>query len=135
MDPGILVRHIFNFDFSRSLANAYRRSMIWTMYSLENKDVLRDSGTASLGLKFNVAAYSTCILLAFLYPPAVPAVAALNLLVNRGLIAAFHRAKGAPVALMAGAYYFLVYPLPVGAGALAGLLRYLWEIKLRGRYR
>ena len=132
MNPTIRARHVFNHSLARSLTNAFRKSMYWTLYSLRARNLLTDSGTASLGLKANVAAYAASLPLLTLAlltgEPlwAVTAAAALglSLYVNRGLLAAFHRARGLPFALAAGLYYLFVYPLPVGAGAAAGLLRY-----------
>ena len=132
MNPAILARHVFNHSLARSLTNAFRKSMYWTLYSLRQHDLLADSGTASLGLKANVAAYAAGLLLLALalvtgeplWAAVAAAVLGLNLYANRGLLAAFHRARGLPFALAAGLYYLLVYPLPVGAGAAAGLLRY-----------
>ena len=57
MNSEILVRHIFNFTLIKSMKNAFRKSMYWTIYSLKNKDLLTDSGTASIELKFNVASF------------------------------------------------------------------------------
>ena len=48
MLPELTVRHIFNFTLGRSLRNALRKSMYWTMYSIRNRDLLADSGTASV---------------------------------------------------------------------------------------
>jgi glycosyltransferase involved in cell wall biosynthesis len=132
MNPAILARHVFNHSLTRSLANAFRKSMYWTLYSLRERDLFADSGTASFGLKANVAAYAGgALLLALslltgetLWAAAAAAVLGLNLYANRGLLAAFHRARGLPFALAAGLYYLFVYPLPVGAGAAAGVLRY-----------
>lgn len=132
MNPAIRARHVFNYSAARSLRNAFRKSMYWTLYSLRERDLFTDSGTASLGLKANVAAYAAGLaLLALalvtgkpLWAAAAAVALGLNLYANRGLFAAFHRARGLPFALAAGLYYLLVYPLPVGAGATAGLLRY-----------
>lgn len=132
MDPAIQVQHIFNFSLYRSLRNAIRKSMYWTMYSIKNGDVFVDSGTASVGLKINVAAWFTValLLLAFLltgnraFILFIPLVLAMDLFVNRGLLMAFYRAKGFRFALAATLYYLLLYPVAVGAGALAGLARY-----------
>jgi glycosyltransferase involved in cell wall biosynthesis len=142
MNPGILVRHIFNFTFFKSMANAFKKSKVWTMYSLHNKDALKDSGTASVGLKFNVFVYFLSIFLILSYLigadmtlAAIPLLAVLNFLLNRGLLAAFYRAKGPLFTVMASAYYFLIYPLAAGLGSLTGIGKYLWEIKLLGRHR
>ncbi|RPI35622.1 MAG: glycosyltransferase, partial [Nitrospiraceae bacterium] len=62
MNPDILVRHIFNFTFRKSLRNAYRKSHYWIMYSLSNRDLLSDSGTASKELKVNVLSYCLIVL-------------------------------------------------------------------------
>ncbi|MBI5780493.1 MAG: glycosyltransferase, partial [Rhodocyclales bacterium] len=110
MDPAIRARHVFNHSLTRSLTNAFRKSMYWTLYSLRQRDLLADSGTASLGLKANVAAYAAglpLLTLALFTGEPLWAVAAatalgLNLYANRGLLAAFHRARGLPFALAAG---------------------------------
>jgi glycosyltransferase involved in cell wall biosynthesis len=133
MYPDILVQHIFNFTFAKSLKNAFRKSMFWTEYSLANRDVFTDSGTASRELKLNVASSFACgillvisliasqlMLLAFL-----PFIIVLNLFLNRGLIRAFYQTKGPSFGIRATLYYIAVYPLAVGAGALAGMWRYL----------
>jgi len=132
MSPAIQVQHIFNFSLYLSLRNAIIKSMYWTMYSIKNGDVLVDSGTASIGMKVNVA---TCfanvlLLLAFLltgnmaYILFTLLILVINLLINRGLLTAFYRTKGLQFALAATLYYLLLYPLAVGAGAFAGLARY-----------
>jgi len=94
--------------------------------------VLVDSGTASAGLKTNVAAWFSIVflLLAFLlvgnsvFILLVSLILAINLFVNRGLLMAFYRTKGFQFALNATCYYLLLYPVAVGAGALAGLVRH-----------
>lgn len=136
MNSKPLVRHVFNFDFRKSMANAYRKSMVWTRYSLSNKDWLRDSGTASRGLKVNVLSYFVVALLALLFLAGIPYAllpipffAALGIMVNGGLISSFYRVKGFFFAFRASAYYFLVYPLAVGLGSFAGLLKYLGRRK------
>lgn len=159
MAPQILVRHVFNYDLRRSLANAYRKARYWTTYSLANRDLLTDSGTASRELKINVAAWGVSLLLlllalllwwlgpesaavvgelgnnsaaagegvaspwALLFTALVVQVA--NGLEQRPLLASFYRAGGIMFALGAGLYYALLYPLPVGFGALRGALGYL----------
>lgn len=133
LSPDLMVQHIFNFSFLGSLRNALRKSRYWTLYSLARGDLLADSGTASTGLKIDVAAHALGLLLILLAAVTgrplllapVPGVIALSLLSNRGLIRAFHRTGGPAFALAATLYYAAVYPLAVGAGALAGALRYL----------
>jgi GT2 family glycosyltransferase len=132
MDPTIMVSHIFNFTLMRSLGNAFRKSRYWTAYSLKNRDLLTDSGTASLGLKTNVVCLFAGLVfgllsLAFINRIfLIPAILLLllNISVNRNLFAAFYRAKGLSFALCAAFYYILVYPVAVGAGSLAGMVNY-----------
>ncbi len=132
MDPLILVRHIFNFTLIKSLGNAFRKSMFWIGYSLKNKDVLADSGTASRELKLNVVSFFLSALLLLhaygsgkvLLLSLLPFIAALNLFSSRGLIRAFHQTKGFHFAVAATMYYSLLYPVAVGAGAMAGALRF-----------
>ena len=54
MDPAIQVQHIFNFNLKKSLQNGIRKTKYWSIYSIKNKDLLSDSGTASQEFKFNV---------------------------------------------------------------------------------
>jgi hypothetical protein len=106
--------------------------MYWTMYSIKYGDVFVDSGTASVGLKANVAAYFSTVLLLLVFLLTenrtfillIPLILVIDLVVNRGLLIAFYRAKGFLFALAATLYYLLLYPIAVGAGALAGLARY-----------
>lgn len=133
MDPGMLVRHIFRFTLRKSLRNAYRKTYYWVRYSLENKDLLADSGTASSELKLNGIFYLLTLLCLcaallaedprFLLP--LPAVAGLNLFFSRHLLAAFHRAKGVRFAFLSAVYYTLLYPAPVWAGTAAAVLKAL----------
>lgn len=132
MNPSILVSHFFDFTLTRSLKNAFRKSMYWTAYSLKNRDLLTDSGTASKELKTNVAAYFILLiicalsllsrkpeLLLFGLP-----VLALNACVNRKFFSALRSAMGLPLAFLSAFYYLMVYPLAVGAGSLAGVMKY-----------
>jgi hypothetical protein len=132
MDPAIRARHVFDYSLWRSLRNAFRKARYWTRYSLDNRDLLADSGTASHELKLDVAAWwlSAALIAAALatggpgWTAPVVAVQAANAYASRGLLRAFHRAHGAVFASAATLYYLLVYPLAVGAGALAGLWLY-----------
>jgi amino acid permease len=103
--------------------------------------LLADSGTASVGLKLNVLVFAgnagllsgfvvtgKMILLAFM-----ALALASNLFVNRGLLLAYRRAEGLGFALMAALYYLLLYPLAVGIGAGAGMLRHWFSTPLRRR--
>ncbi len=132
MDPYILVSHFFDFTLVKSLRNAFRKSMYWTAYSLRNRDLLTDSGTASAELKTNVAAYFSlliiCALSLFFQRPVIlwgmlPFLG-LSACINRNFLSELHRTKGASFALLSGLYYLLVYPLPVGAGSIAGMIKY-----------
>jgi len=132
LNPAIQVRHIFGFSLAGSMQNAFRKSMFWTAYSIKNKDLLKDSGTASRGLKLNAAAWLINALLATLYVSsgeahflfAILLISGMNLAMNRGLLAAFYQTGGAVFLAGATAYYLLIFPLAVGAGSIAGLLRY-----------
>lgn len=132
INPEIQVKHVFNFSLFKSLKNAAKKSMYWTMYSLDNKDLTKDSGAASRGLKINVACFFITLALlglfllrggALLYP--VPLLYLLNLIVNRGFIRTVLQAKGPIFALKAVAYYTWVYPMAVGLGGLIGLIKYM----------
>jgi GT2 family glycosyltransferase len=133
MAPGLAVEHIFNFSLLGSLRNAFRKSKYWTMYSMKNKDLLRDSGTASVELKTNTLSFSLCLLLVLpyaltgngLFILAGFSAQAFNLFVNRSLIRALLKAAGPWFALKALLYYLTLYPAAVGSGGLMGLLRSL----------
>lgn len=133
INPEIQVQHIFNFSLSASLLNAIKKSMYWTMYSLKNKDLLADSGTASKELKTNVTLYFLSLLFLFLwiisqnplflYPLFL--IFIFNSFVSRGLLKAFYETKGTLFAGLAYMYYTLLYPLPVGMGVIAGTMSHL----------
>jgi GT2 family glycosyltransferase len=129
MCPALRVRHVFGFSLRRSLGNALRKARVWTAYSLANRDVLADSGTASRALKANVAAAVAAAALVALaalggrpgwLAPAA-ALLALDLLVNRGLVAAWRAARGARFAALAALYYVTLYAAAVAAGAALGV--------------
>lgn len=142
VSPALQVQHVFRFSLARSLRNAVRKSRTWTTYSLVNRDLLADSGTASHELKANVvSAFAAMVLLAAsaLAGTAWPFAAALpllvlNLHVNRRLIAAWARTRGGLFACMATLYYATLYAAAVGAGAAIGTAQYLWSFRLLGRY-
>ena len=133
MDPAIQVKHIFNFNLVRSVRNAVRKTRYWVRYSLANRDLFADSGTASRELKVNVASCLLCLVLfgmwlvtsdaRFLYP--LPIIVGVNGMANRGLIRAFAETKGAFFAVLAYTYYATLYALAVGTGALLGILEYI----------
>ena len=133
INPALQVQHIFDFSLFRSLANAVIKTKYWTLYSIRNGDLLADSGTASLGLKLNGAVYFLGLLLLLLFFATgivlflseLAAAIVFNLYGNRGLLRAFYDIGGMGFALGATAYYLLLYPLAVGAGAGVGVIKYL----------
>lgn len=133
MNPALQVQHIFSYSLARSLCNAAFKASYWTLYSIRNGDLLVDSGTASLGLKLNAAVYFLGVFLASLFLvtgsviflSVLAAASALNLYWNKGLLRAFYDAGGIGFGLGATAYYLLLYPLAVGTGACAGVMKYL----------
>jgi len=139
MNPDIQVQHIFNFTLMKSLKNAFRKSMFWTIYSMKNSDLFKDSGTASAELKINVAAYFLILLLAalsFTFKNAsllipLPFAFIFNLFINRKFLKSLCEVKGLSFAIRAALYYTMLYPLAVGAGAFAGMVRYLWSFLLQ----
>jgi glycosyltransferase involved in cell wall biosynthesis len=139
MNPAIRVQHIFDYSLIRSLCNAFTKALHWTAYAIGNRDLLADSGTASVGLKLNVLVFAgnAGLLSGFVLTGKMTLLALMilalvfNLYMNRGLFLAYHRAEGSSFALMAALYYLLLYPIAVGAGAGAGMLRYLFSPPLR----
>lgn len=133
INPLIEVRHIFNFSLSGSMRNAIKKSMYWTIYSLKNKDLLVDSGTASAELKVNVGSYFLSLFFLilwiisqkFLFLYLLPPILVFNSFVSRGLLKAFHKTQGPLFAVFAFIYYTMVYPLAVGAGVIMGTVKYL----------
>lgn len=132
MDPSIQVRHIFNFTLARSLKNGMKKAAYWTAYSLRNRDVFSDSGTASRELKTNVVSYflmMLCMAAGLAMQSKGPlliagAIAGANLLTSRGLLGAFRKHGGLAFAFFASIYYAALYPLTVGLGAVAGMVMY-----------
>ena len=132
MDSSIQVRHLFDYSLLESIGNGFRKAKYWTIYSVHNRDLLADSGTASRALKLDVAAlFGSLLALLFVlstgnlwFSVVIALLMALNINVNRDLVRTFYRARGMAFAGAASAYYFLVYPLAVGAGGLAGVFSY-----------
>lgn len=143
VDPDLQVQHVFRFSLRRSLGNAVRKARYWTRYSLANRDLLADSGAASLELKINVlgALLAACLAGASLawrtaWPlAAVPPILALDLAVNRRLAAAWLRARGARFLALAILYYLTLYAAAVAIGAALGVTNHLWSTRPLGRYR
>ena len=131
MEPTLQVRHIFNFtSLVDSMKNGFFKSKFWVIYSLGNKDLLADSGTASFGLKINILVFCLILILLssfFFIPHAVFLYGAgmlflLNFFINRSLFGLFYRTGGLFFVFRAVLYYMLVYPFAVGTGAVAGLV-------------
>lgn len=127
IDPQLQVGHHFGFSLWGSLKNAFRKAHYWSIYSFMNKDILGDSGTASRGLKFTVLCAwlsSGMLLLMGLKGLFV----SIPLMVSccfycRGLVKTFLRYKGPLWAFAGSLYWFFLYPLPVGSGAISGAIR------------
>ncbi len=140
MDPEIRVSHIFNFSLGRSLRNALRKTRYWVRYSLGNGDLLADSGTASQGLKMNTAAwlascFVACTAAVFGLPwlfAVVPAILGASAAANGPLLRAWWRTGGPVFGVCATAYYLLVYPAAVAAGAALGVVEHLTNRDRRG---
>lgn len=132
MDPGLQVRHIFHFSFIRSLRNAVKKTRYWTEYSLENRDLFADSGTASKEIKVNGATWLATVSLLLVYLISgersllfsLPFLWAANLFMNRHLYRAFVKAGGAWFAFRAGCYYSLIYPSAIWTGFFRGVFQY-----------
>jgi glycosyltransferase involved in cell wall biosynthesis len=138
----IQVRHMFGYNFVKSVRNAIKKSKYWTMYSLVNRDVTKDSGAASYELKVNVG---TQVLNLFLVIAAlltqiwwlllpVAFLYGVNLAVSYRLLRLFKRERGWWFLIRAAAYYQLVYPFIVAYGSFMGTVKFLWEVKLLKRY-
>ena len=133
VNPEIQVRHIFNFTFMKSMRNAFRKTKYWVMYSLGNKDLLNDSGCASVELKANVFCYflsmTNVALWAIAKEPTIMYfflfVSILNIFISRRLLRAFYDKKGILFGLKALLFYIMMYPLPVGMGTVAGMMEYV----------
>ncbi len=134
--PDIQVRHIFGFSLARSLRNAARKTRYWTVYSLVNRDMFTDSGTASREIKITGGIWLLSAVLAltsvFAREPGflaalLPFSAAAWFAVNRRLLEAFHKAGGLRFSLPAGIYYCMVYPAAVWWGAVRGAVQYSKE--------
>ena len=133
MDPDLQVRHIFHYSLVRSLRNAVKKTRYWTEYSLANRDLFADSGTASKEIKVNGVTWLVTVTLVLLYLtigqrsllPLLPLLWVANMFVNRHLYRAFLKAGGAWFAVMAGSYYSFIYPAAVWAGFFRGMYQYL----------
>ncbi len=135
MEPELQVQHIFNYrSMVDSMKNGFTKSRYWTIYSLGNRDLPADSGTASLALKINVLAFLfilVSVTVSFVVSSRVPLfwaliILLLNTFINRKLFSLFFKTGGLFFGLRAVMYYMLPYPTAVGAGGLFGLVAYFW---------
>jgi len=128
MNPQLQVRHDFRFGLRRSLINGFSKARFWFVYSLMNKDLLADSGTASRELKVNLIFFAS-LLLAFaagifidkLLLPLAGSILIVNLLACRRLLSRFFTAGGLWFGIRATTYFLFFYPVAVWAGAVRGL--------------
>jgi len=133
MNPDIQVQHVFDFSLIKSLKNAFRKTKYWCMYSLKNRGLFTDSGTASTELKTNVASFSLTLFLILLWAAthsplimySLPVLFSVNIFVSRHLMKVFYESQGIGFAGLASAYYMLVYPLPVGLGTISAVFHFL----------
>jgi len=139
MDPDLQVRHIFNHSCMRSIQNAVKKTRYWIVYSLVNRDLFADSGTASREIKLSGVVWLATVVLAFLslmsgkreFLMPLPLLWVSGVLVNRHLFEAFYKAGGAFFALMAGMYYVIVYPAAIWMGAVKGAVQYSLQKKMK----
>ena len=138
----IQVQHAFWFNFVGSVKNAVKKSKFWTMYSLKNRDVMKDSGAASLQLKVNV--FTQMLGLALIAAAvvsriwwlliAVPGIYIINIIVNSRFLLLIKKERGFWFLARAVGYYHFVYPFVVAYGSLLGTIKYIWEVKILRRY-
>jgi GT2 family glycosyltransferase len=133
MHPHILVRHIFNYSFGKSMRNAVKKSKYWTLYSIKNRDLTKDSGTASVELKtcvlslllISILTATSCWLKNFIPLIAAVGIFGYTLFINRKLLWAFYATEGFAFFVWAFLYYIFIYPLAVATGAGLGILLYV----------
>jgi GT2 family glycosyltransferase len=137
IEPDLQVQHIFNHSFTRSLRNAVKKTRYWIVYSLENRDLLTDSGTASREIKLTGVAWLVTVLDALfvfasgrcdLFIPLLFLWTAV-IFINRRLFLAFYKAGGFLFAVKAMGYYLIIYPAAIWIGAFKGMLQYMTRKK------
>lgn len=140
MEPQLQVQHIFHFrTLADSMKNGFKKSKYWTIYSLGNRDLPADSGTASLALKINTLVFaliSIAVVASLSLAHTAPLQAALvlflfNSFFHRHFFALLYRTGGLCFAIPAALYYMLVYPLAVGTGGLTGLATFVLNSRFR----
>ena len=132
INPHINLRHIFNFSIKNSILNALNKSSYWTLYSIKNKDLFADSGTASHELNANVILFYFALagIIFFLMTSNVTFLAlsalltAANIYINRFLFKAFNDTYGFTFSLLSIMYYLWIYPLPVSMGGFLGIIKH-----------
>ncbi len=137
IEPDLQVQHIFNHTFARSLQNAVRKTRYWVVYSLENRDLFSDSGTASREIKLTGVAWLVTVLDALFVAASgrrdllIPMLFLWSavIIVNSRLVQAFYKAGGFVFAMKTMGYYLLIYPSAVWIGAFKGMLHYLTRKK------
>jgi len=132
MESAFQVGHFFGFSLWSSLRNAFWKAHYWSIYLLETGKVFSDSGTGSIELKFAVTSLLMSLFLVLMmgvYGIAVAAFfLALNVIFSFGMFRSFYRHKGILWTLKAGIYFLLVYPVPVAAGSIYGLFRFVGRV-------
>jgi len=139
LDPDLQVRHIFNHSFVKSIRNAVTKTRYWIMYSLANRDLFADSGTASREIKLSGIVWLAMVLMAFLslasgqrrFLIPLPLLWAFGVFINRYLFKAFYEAGGIFFAIKAAMYYVIVYPAAVWTGAVKGAVQYYLQKKMK----
>jgi len=135
MDPDLQVRHIFHHSLMKSLQNAFNKTRYWVEYSLANRDLFTDSGTASREIKINGVSWLITVVLVLFYLifgqrsllASLPLLWAANMFVNRHLYRAFLKAQGVWFAILAGCYYSLIYPAAIWTGYFRGMFQYYYK--------
>jgi len=128
VDPGILVLHMFNFTFYRSLKNAYWKSRSWIRVAMGSANLISDSGSASTEMKLSGIATgiaACCFVAALVYPVFLPLgliLYALSLLCNVSFLRFLLKKSGLFYTIRAIPFYSIQL-LVVLAGAIHGLLQ------------
>jgi GT2 family glycosyltransferase len=133
VEPELQVQHIFYHSFTKSIRNAIRKTQYWIMYSLENRDLFSDSGTASREIKLTGVAWLVTVLDALFVVASgrrdlfIPLLVLWSAVIfkNRRVFLAFYKAGGFLFAIKAMGYYLTVYPAAIWIGAFKGMLQYI----------
>jgi glycosyltransferase involved in cell wall biosynthesis len=142
MDPKLQVMHYFGFNFIRSIKNAFRKSLYWSIYSLSNKDLFSDSGTAAIEFKLTglILILIYFILLIFVFVKKgfllilLVLLLSIILLINKELIKKFCK-KGLIFTFKAVSYYIFIYTLVALIGGISGLLLFLVNKEIKETMR